>query len=61
MKITKADIKKLLEEMEEFGMDEVEIDVDTEFNDTIYAIDFDMWEDGRFIKTLLTIEKGVDK
>ncbi len=54
--MTKTNIERLLKEMEENGMDEVKLDVDTEYNDDVYAIDFDAWSNGRFIKTLLTIE-----
>ena len=57
MKITKVDIEKLLKDMEEVGVNEVEIDIDTDFNDAIYSIYFDAWASGRrFIKTLLTVE-----
>lgn len=56
MKITKAEIKLLLKEMEEIGIDELEMDIDTEYKDHVYSVDFDVWRNGRFAVTLLSIE-----
>lgn len=55
MKITKTDIEKLLKEMEELGVDEVNMDIETEFMDSVWEVDFDAWVEDHFIKTLLTV------
>ena len=57
MKMTKAEIEKLLKVMEENGINEVGIDVATEYTVDVFAIDFNVYSsNGVFVETLLTIE-----
>lgn len=60
MKMTIDEVRNLLKDMEENKVDSITFDFNS--YEPIEVIDFDMWENGRFIKTLLTIEReGIDK
>lgn len=55
--LTKGQIKLLLNEMENYKVDEIHMDVDVDLSDdTVEAIDFDIWVDGKFIATVVTSE-----
>ena len=55
MRLTLNELKSIIEKMEKENVEAVCMD----FNDG-YAIDFDIWEDREYIKTIFT-KKNVDK
>ena len=54
IKMSINEVKNLLKDMEENNINAVEFDFHS--YEPIEAVDFDMWKDGKFIKTLLSIE-----
>lgn len=60
VKITRAEIKKLLATMEDNKIDELELDVYSDYGRVmdVINIEFDWYECNEFIKTLLTIEEN---
>lgn len=58
IKMTKNDLKTIMEEMENIGLDEVEISVIyDDIQEEVKFIDFDFWVNGDFISTALTLER----
>lgn len=56
MKITKDEVKKLLEVMDRLEATEIELDVDCDYEFANH-IDFDIWKSGQYFTTVLTIER----
>ena len=57
MRITIEELKTLISAMEDNKIKSVELDIDFDYNG-VYGIDFDLWENKKFKKTLLTIEEN---
>ena len=50
--LTKEDIKKILNKMEETGATTVNLDITLWDEYSIQEIDFDLWNEGNFIETV---------
>lgn len=57
MKLTREDLAMMLDEMNNYGADYIDVDVYVCYDYDIRKVDFDACKkDGKFIKTLLTLE-----
>ena len=57
MKLTREDLAMMLDEMNNCGADYIDVDVYVRYDYDLSKVDFDACKkDGKFIKTLLTLE-----
>ena len=56
MKLTREDLAMMLDEMNNYGADIINVDIYVDNEYDIRWVDFDAQKDGEFIKTLLTLE-----
>lgn len=55
MKLTLDDLTLMIEEMKKHSVTQLDLDISMDsWDNLVESIDFDIWKDGKFVKTVLT-------